>query len=258
MAFSLQSITTSSILKPPRAILLGVEKIGKSTFAAGADDPIFIPIKREEGIDSLDVARFPACETFTDVMSAIGVLYNEDHPYKTAVVDSSSALEPVIWEDVCRENGNVASIEKVGGGFGKGYIEALLRWQQLMEGLDALREHKGMASIIIGHVKVSNFNDPERESYTRYTFDINDRASNALFRWADFIGFANNKLITATEKQGFGKERARAVDAANGNRYLFTQKTPAHPGGGRGVYGRLPAELPLSWDAFKEAVAAAA
>ncbi|HWL54297.1 MAG TPA: ATP-binding protein [Chthoniobacteraceae bacterium] len=256
MAFSLDSITTSSVLKPPRAIVLGVEKIGKSTFAAGSDRPIFIPIKREEGIDDLNVARFPACETFGDVMSAISVLYQEDHQYQTAVIDSSSALEPVIWEDVCQENG-AASIEKVNGGFGKGYVEALSRWQSIMEGLDALREHKNMASIIIGHVKVSHFNDPERDSYNRYTFDINDRASNALFRWADFIGFANNKIVTTTEKQGFGKEVKRAVDAANGNRFLFTQKTPAHPGGGRGVYGRLPAELSLSWEAFKNAVAAA-
>ncbi len=256
MAFSLDSITTSSILKPPRMIVLGVEKIGKSTFAAGADGCIFIPMKREEGIDDMDVARFPACETFDDVMSAISVLYQEDHPYQTAVIDSSSALEPLVWAHTCREN-NATSIEKVGGGFSKGYTEALTYWQMLMDGLDALREHKNMASIIIGHVKVSTFNDPERDSYNRYTFDVNEKASNALYRWADFIGFANNKIVTTTEKQGFGKEVKRAVDAANGNRYLFTQKTPAHPGGGRGVYGRLPAELPLSWEAFKNAVAAA-
>jgi len=41
-----------------------------------------------------------------------------------------------------------------------------------------------------------------------------------------------------------------------GNRYLFTRKTPAHPGGGRGVYGQLPYELPLQWSAYSEAVAA--
>lgn len=256
MAFSLDSITTSAAVKPPRVIILGVEKIGKSTFAAGADNPIFIPVKREEGIDDLNVARFPACESFDDVMSAIGVLYSEEHPYQTVVLDSSSALEPVIWEDVCREN-NVTSIEAVGKGFGKGYVEALSRWQQIMEGLDALREHKAMASIVIGHVKVSTFNDPERDSYNQYTFDLHERARNALFRWADFIGFANNKIATQTEKQGFGKEVKRAVDTANGNRYLFTKKTPAHPGGGRGVYGRLPADIPLSWEAFKDAVAAA-
>jgi hypothetical protein len=257
MAFSLASISTSATLKPPRMILLGVEKIGKSTFAAGADSPIFIPIKQEEGIDALEVARFPTCSTFDDVMSAIGVLYQEQHAYQTVVIDSSSALEPVIWQDVTAEN-NVASIEKVGGGFGKGYIEALSRWQTLMDGLDALREQKSMASIIIGHVKVSTFNDPERDSYNQYSLDLHEKARNALFRWADFIGFANNKITVKSESQGFGKEVKRAVDTANGNRFLFTQKTPAHPGGGRGVYGRLPAELPLSWEAFKAAVAAAA
>lgn len=256
MAFSLASISTKAVHKAPRIILLGVEKIGKSTWAAGADSPIFIPIKQEEGIDSFDVARFPTSNTFNEVMSAIGVLYSEPHDYQTAVLDSSSALEPLIWQDTCVDN-NAASIEKVNGGFGKGYVEALSRWQMLMDGLDALREHRNMASIIIGHVKVSTFNDPERDSYNQYTCDLNDKARNALFRWADFIGFANTKTAVKAEAQGFGKEIKRAVDVGNGNRYLFTKKTPAHPGGGRGVYGNLPAELPLEWEAFKAAVAAA-
>lgn len=256
MAFSLSSITTSSVLKPPRMVILGVEKIGKSTFAAGADNPIFIPIKQEEGIDDLSVPRFPTCNTFDDVMSAITALFQEEHQHQTVIIDSSSALEPVIWQDVMLKSG-VDSIEKVGGGYGKGYTEALAQWQVLLDGLDALREHKSMASIIIGHVKVTTFNDPERDSYNQYAFDLHDRARNLLFRWSDFIGFAANKIVVKTEKQGFGKEVKRAVDASNGNRFLFTQKTPSHPGGGRGVYGRLPAELPLSWAAFKEAVAAA-
>jgi len=39
---------------------------------------------------------------------------------------------------------------------------------------------------------------------------------------------------------------------------LFTQKRPGHPGGGRGVYGRLPYKLPLSWEAFTNAASEAA
>jgi hypothetical protein len=242
-------------MRPPRMILLGVEKIGKSTFASKANTPIFIPIKQEEGIDALNVAKFPVCNTLQDVQEAIGVLCSEDHEYQTVVIDSASALEPVIWDAVCTEN-NVDSIEKVGGGYGKGYIEALERWREIMEGLDYLRAEKNMASIIIGHVKVKRFDDPERDSYDQYQFDINEKVANALYRWADFIGFANTKVMVKEEKAGFDKKK-RAVDAANGNRFLLTQKTPAHPGGGRGVYGQLPHELPLDWQAFQDAVSAA-
>lgn len=256
MSFDLKSITRGAQLKAPRMILLGVEKIGKSTFAAGSDNPVFLPIKQEEGVDAIDVPKFPTAMTFDDVMQAMRTLYKEEHEFGTVVIDSASALEPVIWEAVCKE-AQCDSIEKVGGGYGKGYTEAMTKWRQLMTALDALRSDKKMASILIGHVKVKRFDDPLGESYDQYQFDIHEKAANALFRWADAIGFANTKTAVKKEDSGFGKEKKRGIDVT-GSRYLFTRKTPAHPGGGRGVYGQLPYELPLSWEAYKAAISNAA
>lgn len=250
---NLQSIKKGAQLRAPRIALLGVEKIGKSTFAAGAPSPIFLPIRQEEGIDDLDVAKFPTLQTFDDVRQALQTLAKEDHEFKTVVIDSASALEPVIYADVC-ESEKAASIEKVGGGYGKGYTEALSRWRELMQALDYLREAKNMASVIIGHVKVKRFDDPLNESYDQFQFDVNDKASAALFRWADFIGFANTKTFVKKEQSGFGAEKGRALDSGNGQRFLFCQKSPAFPAGGRGPYGRLPNELPLEWQAFSNAV----
>ncbi len=254
MAYSLTQIEKGVQQRAPRMALLGVAKVGKSTFAAGANSPIFLPVKGEEGIDALDVARFPTANTFTDVIGCLGALLHEEHQYQTVVIDSSSALEPLIWADVCQSAG-VESIEKVGGGYGKGYTEALTQWRLLTDWLDALRAQKGMASILIGHVKVRPFNDPTQDSYDTYTWDINDKASAMLIRWADSILFANGKATVTKEDRGFGKTKARAIDTAAGDRFLYTQKRPAHPGGGRGVYGHLPYELPLNWQAFQDAVA---
>jgi len=125
-----------------------------------------------------------------------------------------------------------------------------------MQGLDALRD-KGIAVVLIGHVKVKRFDDPLGDSYDQYQFDVHEKVSNSLFRWSDCILFANTKTAVKKEDVGFNKEKKRAVDVTRA-RYLFTQKTPGHPGGGRGVYGRLPYELPLSWDAFTSAVSDAA
>jgi hypothetical protein len=234
-------------------VVLGVEKVGKSTFAAGAGSPIFIPVKLEEGVDSIDVPKFPAVQTFEELMEAIEVLKNEDHEFETVVIDSASAVEPLIWECVCREHG-VRSIEQVGGGYGKGYLESLYKWQDLMNALDELRSIKDMASVLIGHVKVKRFDDPERPSYDQYQFDVNEKVAAALYRWADFIGFANIAIDLAEEKVGFNKTKVKATQLEVGARVLHTQKTPAHPGGGRGVYGRLPDTLPLDWSEFQSAV----
>jgi hypothetical protein len=228
-----------------------------SLVAQGMNDPVVIPMKGEEGVDDMDVAKFPTCLSFDTVMEAIGSLYSEDHEYRTAVIDSASALEPLIWSGLAKQY-NVKSIEEVGGGYGKGYTLALGYWQQLLQGLDALRAEKGMASIIIGHVKVKRFDDPAGESYDQYQFDIHDKAANLLFRWCDVILFCNTKVVVQKEEVGFGADKKRGIDISGGARYLFTQKRPAHPGGGRGAYGRLPYELPLDWQAFENAVAAVA
>jgi hypothetical protein len=267
MAISLASIQKGTQIKAPRIIILGVEKIGKTTFACGSkfengqlvetgiNSPIVIPTKGEEGTDSLDVPVFPTCNQFGEIMECIGSLYREDHDFKTVALDSASAMEPLIWDQLCSDY-NVDSIEKVDGGYGKGYTIACNLWRQILDGFDALRNEKGMASIIIGHVKVKRFDDPTGESYDQYQFDINDKARNLLFRWADLILFANTKVVVKKEDAGFKKEKKRGIDLSGGARYLFTQKRPAHPGGGRGAYGKLPYELPLDWAKFEEAVAA--
>jgi hypothetical protein len=255
MGFDLNSIKKGVEHKAPRIVLLGVEKIGKSTFAAGAESVIFLPIKGEEGVDDLDVAKFPRAETFDDVLAAVTTLIREEHDYKTFVIDSASALEPVIWAKLCEE-ANCDSIEKVGGGYGKGYIEAANKWRSLMEGLDRLRS-KGISVILIGHVKVKRFDDPLGASFDQYQFDLHEKVHLALQRWADSILFANSETIVKTEEVGFNREKKTGKDLT-GARWLFTQKRPGHPGGGRGVYGRLPYKLPLDWSAFTSAASEAA
>ena len=256
MGFDLNSIKKGVEHKAPRIVLLGVEKIGKSTFAAGADNPIVLPIKGEEGVDDLDVHKFnkPA-STFDDVLKAVSTLITDEHNYKTFIIDSVSALEPLIWAKLCDEN-NCDSIEKVGGGYGKGYIEAANKWRDLMEGLDMLRA-KGIACILIGHVKVKRFDDPLGTSFDQYQFDLHEKVHLALQRWADSILFANTETIVKSEEVGFNKQKTIGKDLT-GKRFLFTQKRPGHPGGGRGVYGRIPYKLDLNWSAFTNAVADAA
>lgn len=265
MSFTLASLSDRAVMKAPRIVLLGTEKIGKTSFACGSriangsveevgiNSPVVISVRGEEGANELAVPKFPVAQSLDDVMSAIGSLYNEKHDYRTAVLDSASALEPLVWDSICQQSGS-ASIEKVGGGYGKGYTEALGTWRNILDGLDALREHKNMSSIIIGHVKVKAVNNPDTDAYDAYQMDINEKAANLLYRWADLILFANVKVVVKKEDTGF-KDKARAVDISHGQRFLYTQKRPSHPGGGRGVSGRLPYELPLDWYAFQNAVA---
>lgn len=264
---TLESLSKGQQTRAPRMVILGVEKIGKTSFACGShfdetgalaatglNSPVVIPCKGEEGTDSLDVTTFPTCNAAEEVIEAIGALYAEKHDFRTVVLDSASALEPLVHDATCRVH-SVKSIEEVGGGYGKGYVEALRQWRDILSGLDALRNEKNMASILIGHVKVKRFDDPNGDSYDTYAWDINDKAAALIYRWADVILFANTKVQIRKEDVGFKKEKKRGIDTTGGQRFLFTQKRPAHPGGGRGIYGRLPYELPLDWSIFEKAIA---
>lgn len=265
MAFDLKSISTGRVDLPPRIIILGTPKVGKSTFGCSAPGVIAIPIKGEEGVDDMDCAKFPTAKTFDDVLAALGTLCEEEHPYKYVMLDSASTLEPMVWDLVCREVGDksgkpVGNIELVGGGYGKGYTAALQYWRQIMHTLDYLRTNKGVGSIITGHVKVKVFNDPLAEPYDQFQWDIQQVAASALMKWADVILFARfqqyTRTLEDTGRDGKTPDKVRA--SGSGDRKLYTQERPAHPGGARGIYGHVPYELPLSWAAWTAAVAAAA
>ena len=245
------NITTGKVEQPPRVIVCGVEKIGKSTFASQFPGVLMIPVMGEQGVDDLEVSKTDPVNSYDELMENIGWLYEEKHDFETVVLDSTSSLEPFIFDAVLKEHGET-SIEKVGGGFGKGYVYAGDKWRELTRGLDALRS-KGMASVLIGHVIVRTFMDPLADVYDVYELDINKKASALLQRWADAILFANNKITVKSEETKGGKDRKRAIGSEN-QRRLYTQKRPTHPGGGRGVYGQLPYELELSYKEWTNAI----
>ena len=53
MAISLASLRATTALRPPRILVHGVAGIGKTTFAAGADDPVVV--MTEDGLGMLQV-----------------------------------------------------------------------------------------------------------------------------------------------------------------------------------------------------------
>lgn len=258
MAYDLASLTNDKRLRAPRIIVLGVHKIGKSTFAAGSENPAFLPIKGEEGIDDLKIQPFMPpgpCSSSADVMGWLYSFGRDEHTYQTIAIDSVSALDPIINAEVCQAAGTT-SINEGSLGYGVGIDKVNVIWRQITETLDALRSEKNMTSILIGHVKIKRFDDPNGESYDQYQWDIHEKTANLLYRWSDCILFCNKKVVVKEEQLGFHKDnvKKRGIEIYPDARFLYTQQRPAHPGGGRGAYGCLPYELPLDWGNFRDSV----
>ena len=244
MAISLASLRQATSLTPPRMLIHGVAGVGKSTFAANADDPVVIAT--EDGLGMLKVASFPVAKSFDEVMEGLAALYSEPHEYRTVVVDSVDWLEPLIWKKACDDN-RWGSIEEPG--YGKGYLAALDLWRQYLDGLNALRDERGMAVIQIAHTDIKRFDSPEHEPYDRYVIKLHARAAALLQEHSDIVLFANYRISTVKADVGFNKKVNRAL--GSGERVLYTAERPAFLAKNR--YG-LPDVLPLDWAAFAAAM----
>ena len=241
MGFDLKSISRNDTMSSPRVLVYGIEGIGKSTFAAGAPDPIFI--LTEDGLGSLDVEHFPIAQTLDNVMDAIGALYAEDHPYKTVVLDSLDWLEAIIHREM------EAKHDAKDLAYGKGAMIAAQQWRDVLDGLNALRNDKQMSVILLAHNTIKRFDSPEVEPFDRYQPKLQERSSAVVREWADAVMFANYKTIVKKDDVGFNKTVARGI--TNGERMLFTSERPAYMAKNR---YNLPDSIPLTWDAFANAI----
>jgi hypothetical protein len=241
----LESIITGSKPGPRRMLVYGTAGIGKSTFATNAPAPIVI--QTEDGLGEIDCHKFPVSSSLDEVLEAIADLYNEEHAYQTVVLDSLDWLERLIWAKVC-ENRQVTNIEDIG--YGKGYAFSLSHWRDVLDGLTALREAKGMTVILIAHAKIERFENPETDAYDRYMPRLHKTASALVSEWCDEVLFATYRVHTKTVDEGFNKKRVQGI--GDGERVIRTSERPSHLAKNR--LG-LPDEMPLAWATFAESLA---
>jgi len=239
----LAGITYGKQVKPIFVLMHGPDGVGKTTFASQAPEPVFVGL--EKGSDQLNVARLPRPETLGVFLDQLAGLTNQQHPFKTVVIDSVDWLEPLIWRQVCAE-GQVKTIEDYAGGFGKGYIRALEIWRGVVERISALANRFHV--VLIAHSKIKRFDDPKLPTgYDRYIIAINEMAAAAVRQTVDAVLFASfNEKVKQVAKSGSGNR-----GLGEGERILFTEHRPAFDAKNR---FNLPFELPLEWRAFAEHV----
>jgi len=246
----LSNVLRGRAAKPPRILCYGVPGIGKSTFGAQAPNPVFI--QTEDGLDAIDCARFPLASSYDEVIEALDNLNRSPHDYETVVIDSLDWLERLVWDRLCLASG-VNSIEKVDGGYARGYTHALNFWREVIHRLDSLRSNRDMVVVLIAHSKIERFEDPESSPYDRYTPRLHKHAAALVSEWCDAVLFATRKIRTQTEDAGFNRKRtiAHAIGKDGGDRILRCVGGPTCVAKNR--FG-IVEELPLSWAAFMNAL----
>ena len=244
----LQQITSTrpsgSPIPPVRINIQGTDGIGKSTFGAGADTPIFI--QAEDGLSFINAPRFPQADTWAEMLEQVKSLVTEEHQYKTVVLDTTDAAAKLGEAYVCEQNGWSSAADPKAG-YGAFYVAEENAWVHLLSGLNVLHTQKGMNVILLSHVASKAYKDPELEPYDRWEMRCNKKVNSLIKDWVDFNLFANYE--TQLIKDG---QKARGV--SYGNRGLYTRFAAAYDAKSR---LELPNKLEFSWSHFMEAYTAA-
>ena len=244
----LQQITSTrpsgSPIPPVRINIQGTDGIGKSTFGAGADTPIFI--QAEDGLSFINAPRFPQADTWAEMLEQVKSLVTEEHQYKTVVLDTTDAAAKLGEAYVCEQNGWSSAADPKAG-YGAFYVAEENAWGHLLSGLNVLHTQKGMNVILLSHVASKAYKDPELEPYDRWEMRCNKKVNSLIKDWVDFNLFANYE--TQLIKDG---QKARGV--SYGNRGLYTRFAAAYDAKSR---LELPNKLEFSWGHFMEAYTAA-
>ena len=231
--------------KPPRMFIYGGEKIGKTTFVSQCPGVIFLPT--ESGLDAILDDVPPALETYEEVRDAIGDLLEMDHTYQAVAIDSLTGLERLIHAHILREE-RAKTITAACGGYGAGYIKAAEMLRDILAGLDALRNRKGMGIFLIGHAVAKAFNSPDGPGFDRWIPRGHEAFINLAIEWVDVLGFAAFRERIVDQN---GRSVAKGFVGETGNqRVLRLDGGPSCRAGSR---YKLPAEVPLDWSEFQNA-----
>lgn len=239
MAINLKSIQKNTELLPPRIMLYGPHGLGKTTFGAGALNPIFI--LTEDGLGQIEADHFPLATTFSQVQEALASLTG-DHDFQTVVIDSLDWLDNLVWEEINTK------YDAKDLAYGKGAVIAADYWRKVLDTLNVLRS-KGMASILLAHCEIKRFDSPEVEPYERYQPKLQARSSALVQEWCDMVLFTNYKTLVKTTDVGFNNKVTRGT--STGERIMHTNERPAYLAKNR---YNLPDQLPLEWSALAEAI----
>lgn len=251
MPLDLARTPTKDIL-PPRLVIYGPPKIGKTTLASKIPNNILLDY--EGGSGNVNIARLKKDEvdTYAKTMEAFRALYEDKHEFTSITIDTVDWLENVVNDEVCR----LAQVKTISDiPYGGGTVAAQNTFKtDILEALDALRKDRGMMVVLLAHESIRRYDNPTTESYDRYTLKLQENNKgigicSLIKEWADAILFANQETFVSKEKIAPKKEVKKAKTSSN--IVLHTQESPAFLAGNR---YNLPAQLPFTWEALSEAL----
>jgi len=220
---SILSLAKKPENRPIICTVTGDAGVGKTRLAATFPSPVFI--RSEDGMQSIPEAdrpdALPVVENPKELWDQFTALINEEHEYKTVVLDSVTALERMFIQHVVdSDTKKPKSINQALGGYGAG-LAAVAAMHQRVRKAAGLLNAKGIHVVFIAHADTNTVELPDQDPYTRYDLRLGKRSVAPYVDDVDLVGYL--KLTTYTMGDG---ERKKAI--SDGTRELVTYTSAAH------------------------------
>lgn len=249
MAISLSDLKKKTNDDTPIIMVYGTAGMGKTSFALDFPEAVYIQIMPERPPAGIESNTFGELNSYSEVMDALRSLAKDKHDFKTVIIDSMDALEPIIWKETCFRN-QWKDLEQPG--YGKGYLAADHVWREFIFACDWLRRNKGITVIWLALAEATSHEEPGKAPYKRYAMKTHKRAEGLLTQTADAVLFVNTKIDIKETEAGFGSTTRHAD--GGGMRWLFSDGRPAFVAKNR--FLNMPDQLPLpkvnSYESIKQ------
>ena len=235
------TITNTRKTKPMKAVLYGVEGIGKTTFVSHFPDPIFIDTEGSTGF--IDAKKLPDPDSWAMLLEEIAYMAQSPQG-KTLVIDTADWAEELAKQHLMAKR-KWQAIDQTD--YGTRYVALSNEIIRLLRGLEMVK-NAGMNVVLTAHAVQKKFELPDQVgSFDRYVLKLEKRDAALIKEWCDMLLFANYKTTVVASGSGSKK-------ATGGQRVMYTTHMPAWDAKNR--LG-LPDELPFEYGAIKDKFLAA-
>lgn len=217
-------LSSVSKVKPCIVTLMAEGGMGKTTLGAMFPAPVFM--RFEDGTSALSsddpelqakfdqVQELPIIQKVGDEHEQLRLLGTTDHPFKTLVVDTISAMNEMYENHIVdTDPKKPKSINQAGGGYGAGHGATSRMHGKFRERCERLRELKGMNIVFLCHVETIDVELPDTDRYMKYSLSMNKKSLPHYTNNVDMVGHIRLRQFT------FGDGDRKKV-SSNGQRVL--------------------------------------
>lgn len=213
---------------PPIAIICGDPGTGKTTLAGLFANPVFIQCERSSTV--FQRPEWAECKPTllrpipdgigaADAITAqLDFLLTGEHAFETVVIDTISTLDRSLETEVVdtcpKQSGDIRT---AWGGYGAGRKRVDTAHRKVFKKLEALRDHRGMAVVMLCHTGSTKLDCETGESMTLKSMALPKETVGIYTAESDVVGYLmpNDKVVATAD----GKKK-RMIN--NDDRVLIT------------------------------------